>query len=466
MEKIVLEPIKIAVIAPTGAGKTALISTVCDYIKSNSNKADGYSLEIENRAAQELNQFKQNLLTQLAGRNLEFNLQMIEPTDQCTDYEFSMNFEDKQVGLTIKQPFVIKDIPGAFVNNRFMYENDSEYEEFIDHLDSSRILWVPIDTPVMMECTTPQHRSMSDAARCTASLEDFAREWAQYAAKNSRLDFCNFVLVKCETYFSQDTENEYDGCKDRFDEAYGNVIDAIKNNNNEDAVSCVAVETIGPVRINHQECKWNEQGNFVAKYIVNGSKQQVKGIDCLLRDAFLIAKENVEFEVEIQKASKSKDKTEKTLLMDKLIEQQKQNLEFLHKREGELSSETEELKNLENELNDIGWGKLVLGKLKSTLAVVLSILGRETIAKRLDELKIKDKAQLQEAIRDKQAHRNSLKNEIESQKYKLRDLETIKSSVTNDIGMIEKTLSSLDKIKIWFHKLSGGSTDSKYYRSL
>ncbi|MBR4625408.1 MAG: hypothetical protein IKO56_07730 [Alphaproteobacteria bacterium] len=466
MEKIELVPIKIAVIAPTGAGKTALISTVCDYIKSNSNMADGYSLEIENRAAKELNQFKQHLLNQLAGRDLEFNLQMIEPTDQCTDYEFSMKFEDKQVGLTIKQPFVIKDIPGAFVNNRFMYENDTEYEEFINHLDSSRILWIPIDTPVMMECKNPKECSMSDAARCTANLEDFAREWAQYAAKNGRLDFCNFVLVKCETYFSQDTDNEYNGCKGRFDEAYGNVIDAIKNNNNEDTVSCVAVETIGPVRINQQVCKWNENGNFEAKYIVTGTKRQVKGVDCLLRDVFLIAKENVEYEVDIQKASKNEDKREKTLLMDRLIEQQKQNLADLDKRESDLKNETEELKNLEKELDSIGWGKSLLVKVKSTLAIVLSALGRETIAKRLEELKIKDKAQLQEAIRNKQAHRNSLKNEIESQKYKLRDLETIKSSVTNDIKMIEDTLTSLNKVKIWFSKLSGGSADSKYYRSL
>ena len=73
MEPKVLETIKIAVIAPTSSGKTALISTVCDYIKTKSNKARGYTLEIENQAARNLNSFRDAVSAQLAGQNMSSN---------------------------------------------------------------------------------------------------------------------------------------------------------------------------------------------------------------------------------------------------------------------------------------------------------------------------------------------------------------------------------------------------------
>lgn len=436
----VLDPINIAVIAPTGAGKTALISTVCDYIKANSNKSKGYTLEIENSAAMELNNFKKNLSAQLAGKNLGFKSQLIQPTNTCTDYMFSMNFEDKTSGLSIKQPFKILDIPGAFVNNPLMYENDSEYQRFINHLDTSRILWIPIDTPVLMEANTDKKKSQSDLIRCTTSLEDFAREWAQYAEGNDRLDFCNFVLVKCETYFSQDVNNRYKGCKARFDEAYGSIVETMKQENHEDKFACVAVETIGPIKVKNAKFK---DDSCEVEYTFEGSRQKIAGADCLLRDALAVAKDNVSAEIDIEKANKTADRVEFSQKLERIIAEQREKINGMTSRRANLQEQYAKLAAAESRLANAGfWDSL------------FDIFGLGS----LPEVRAK--------IRNLNAHIMSLNSEMAAEQDKLDELTQKKESTQQDIHDVDTKISALDTMKEWFNNLAGGNSESKYYRSL
>ena len=435
-----LEPINIAVVAPTGAGKTALISTVCDYIKANSNKAKGYTLEIANAAALELNDFKKNLSAQLAGKNLNFKSQLIQPTDTCSEYMFSINFSDKASGVSIKQPFKILDIPGAFVNNPLLYENQEQYQKFINHLDTSRILWIPIDTPVLMEANTSDKKSKSDLIRCTPNLKDFAVEWAQYAEGNGKLDFCNFVLVKCETYFSQDTQDRYKGCKQRFDEAYGDIVSAMRNNNHEDKIACVAVETIGPVKV--KQAQWADESCEV-EYTVEGVNQKIQGADCLLRDALFVAKDNVSNEIDIENAKKKVDRAYYSEKLNSIISERSQKIRTLEARRNEMESQKRKLSEAEIKLENAG-----------IFDSILDFFGLGTLP------------EVREKIRNINAHLNSLSSEISCEKNRLRDLNNQKSSTEDNITEIDNNISALDNIKSWFNTLSGGNTESKYYRSL
>jgi hypothetical protein len=439
MEKI-LEPINIAVVAPTGAGKTALISTVCDYIKTNSNKSKGYTLEIANSAAAELTDFRNNLSAQLAGKNLSFKSQLIQPTNVCSEYMFSINFEDKKAGISIKQPFKILDIPGAFVNNPMMFENGEQYKKFINHLDTSRILWIPIDAPVLMEANTSEKKSKSDLIRCTPNLKDFAVEWAQFAQDNGKLDFCNFVLVKCETYFSQDTQDKYKGCKMRFDEAYGAIVDAMKENNTEDKIACVAVETIGPVKVN--KAKWADNSCEV-EYTVEGVNQKIQGADCLLRDALYVAKENVTSEIDIEKTNKTNDKKVYSRKLDEIINEQTHKIYAMNNRKAQMSEQRRQLAEAERKLaNADVWDKL------------------------FDFFGLGSLPEVREKIRNLNAHISSLEGEIAAEERKLNDLLNQKNSTERIIDDVDAKINALNNIQTWLNKLAGGNTDSKYYRSL
>lgn len=435
-----LETINIAVVAPTGAGKTALISTVCDYIKANSNKAKGYTLEIENSAAQELNGFTKAVSAQLAGQNMSFKSALIKPTKECQEYEFSMNFSDKTTGLSIKQPFKILDIPGAFINNRLKYEDDSEYNKFIDHLDRSRILWIPIDTPILMECETSAEKSLSDEIRCTTNLQDFCVEWAQFAAENNKLDFCNFVLLKCEKYFSHDLQNAFNGCKKRFDDSYGEIIEAMKRQNKEDKFACVAVETIGAAKAN--TVKWTSN-NLEVEYIATGLHRKIQGADCLLHDAMLVAINNVNVEIDVQKAAKETDKSKFTSALNKIIEEQQQKINEMESREQKIAAETDKLRGYESQVQNAGF-----------------------FDRLFDFFGFGSLPALREKIRNLQAHRNSLRMEIESAKSKLSELRNSAQTTRDNITNVEQEIEALDKVKTWFGNLSQNNFNSKYYRSL
>lgn len=440
MEPKVLETIKIAVIAPTSAGKTALISTVCDYIKTKSNKARGYTLEIENQAARNLNSFRDAVSAQLAGQNMSFKSALITATTETEEYKFSMNFTDKATGLSIKQPFDIMDIPGSFVIDRYKYESDTEYNKFIDHLDKSRILWVPIDTPILMECETPNEKSKSDMLRCRPAVQEFCVEWAQYAAENDKLDFCDFVLVKCEKYFSHDEKNEYNGCKHRFDDSYGQIVEAMKEVNQEDKFACVAVETIGAARVN--TVKWVGD-NLEVQYVATGNTRKIQGADCLLRDALLVAKSNVDAEIKIQKAAKETDKSKFDKLLSDIIAEQEQKIKEMESRKYALEAETMKLRGYEQQVKDASWWDRLKG-----------VFGFGSLP------------ELKEKIRNLQAHLNSLTSEIETAKNKLAALRTNAENTRGNIVAVENEIAALDKVKEWFKSLSSGNTDSKYYRSL
>ncbi len=442
MDTIVLEPINIAVIAPTGAGKTALISTICSYIEENSDKADGYTLELESDAARELNNFDVAVSNKLAGLNMKFESQaLLPPTDGCDTYEFSMNFEDETSGISVKQPFKVLDIPGKFINDRLGFKGDSAYNEFVKHLDHSRILWIPIDTPIMMECNAPDERSLSDFIRCSTNLKHFAVEWAQFAAKNKKIDYCNFVLIKSEKYFSQDILEQYQSeLPTRFDQAYGGIVKAMQKHNKEDKISCVAVETIGAVKVGDVE--WGDK-NCKVEYIATGREREIRGADCLLRDALFVAKSNVNDEIKIQVAAKENDRTRFAANLDYIIKEHEQNIMFLEIREQELGREEQELRNVEQQVKDASWWE----KLKDTFG-----FGS------LPELK--------EKIRNLQAHRLSLSAEIKTGKAKIEDLRSRRDDTKMCISNIDTEISALKKVIVWFDNLSCGNIDSRYYRNL
>jgi hypothetical protein len=445
-----LPEINIAVIAPTGAGKTALISTVCDYIKKKSNVADGYTLAIGNKAAAELNTFKNQLQGKLAAMNYEFDAKLITGTQECTEYMFSINFEAN--GETIKQPFKILDIPGAYINNPYEYADKDEYKKFIAHLNKSRILWIPIDTPILMETPSRNTKGFSEMLRHTANLEDFVRRWAQFAAKNNVTDYCDFVLVKCETYFSQGSTQKNNECRSRFAESYGKLVAAIREENTEDKIACVAVETIGPIKVN--KAKWTNDGNCVVYYTITDTIQKIAGADCLLNDALNVAKESANVEISNMRLSMVSEANKLSENKEKLKKDLQDNINNATVRKDELNSLYSKLKDAENEIEKKKGMPLIGTIIEKILAMLFPSLGIKT----LDQL-LEKKRYTESCIK-------SVEDEIAQLKRKYDEIDQMQILTSNELEKVQNDIAGIDKLITHFDKLGNRTANSIYYRQL
>lgn len=300
--QIELNPINIAVVAPTGAGKTALISTVIEYIDNKQDFAEGYEIEFANQASEVLlKEFNNELDGKLAAQNMEFDSKLIKSTSTCQEYDFNIIFRGQDTAYI--QPFKILDIPGGYVNNSGNYQKE-EIDKFRKHLDSSCILWIPIDAPILMETSTQQEKGSSAVLRCVTNLKKYVKEWSQNAKKAGKPVFANFVLVKSEKYFSKDIKGEYKQCKIQFDEAYGHspdpetpsVVDIIKQNCGELAsISCIGVETIGSIQM--KKSQWKD-GAINVRYSVTDTVRKIEGAQYLIKDALKLAISNVKIEID------------------------------------------------------------------------------------------------------------------------------------------------------------------------
>lgn len=441
MNEVALEPVNIAVVAPTGAGKTALISTICDYIKSKTNKADGFILEVEGKAAKELNTFRMKLKANLAAKNVKFDSATIDPTSECTHYDFSISLQNGD--LRIKQPFKILDIPGAFINDRFAYENSSEYEEFINHLDHSRILWIPIDAAVLMEAKSEAQITASEIIRRISDLETFVKEWSDFAAKNGKTDYCNFVLLKCESYFSKDVLKKHNFCQKRFDESYKEIIDLVKSTNSEDKLSCVAVETIGCVRVNRS--KWNTKEKEEAcdvEFDVLGTHQEIRGVDALLIDVMKVARANINEQIDIVKKRKSSEASELRKFKEELIAKYQSEKDILTTRQTELNYELEKLQKDELELVN-----------KGIVDVIIDFFN--------DNIK-----KLREKIRNTKLHILSIEQDIESLNSKIEEISSMQVDTDNDLTNVEAEIAVYTNLLEKLSSLTSENISSEYYRPL
>ena len=214
----------------------------------------------------------------------------------------------------------------------------------------------------------------------------------------------------------------------------------MKKNNTEDKIACVAVETIGPVKVN--KAKWADNSCEV-EYTVEGVNQKIQGADCLLRDALYVAKENVTSEIDIEKASKTNDKKVYSRKLDEIINEQTHKIYAMNNRKAQMSEQRRQLAEAERKLANAGpWDSL------------LDIFGLGSLP------------EVREKIRNLNAHISSLEGEIAAEERKLNDLRNQKNSTERKIEDVDVKIDALNNIQTWLNKLAGGNTDSKYYRSL
>ncbi len=285
-----LTPINVAMIAPTGAGKTSLLSTIVKYIKDNLNVAEGFGIKPCNRKDEVvLNTFNTELRAKIDAEDFKFDSGFLPGTTVSRKFEFEITLTS-QADTEVNQKFVIMDIPGAWLEPD-QRTNVAGWDEFKGHLNNSRIIWIPIEATVLMEVdqNSARQKGLSSRVSCRDEIENLVKEWAQFRQKDGLPASANFVITKCETYHSKDDSKgkiKADHCKELFNKYYGEAIEQIRKECPKVEICYVPVETVGCVKCIDSDWK-SEEGKrpyLSCEYTVTAPfKQVIAGAESLVK---------------------------------------------------------------------------------------------------------------------------------------------------------------------------------------
>ncbi len=283
-----LDPIYITLVAPRGAGKTSLLATVITYIEKHLRKADGFSVRpCSELDGTRISKFNDDLYAKMSAKSFKFDSGFLKGDNEITKFDFEINYNIEGVEINLKQKFVVMDIPGGWISDNIPFP-----AEFTEHFHKSRILWIPVEAPALMEVDENAASERGHAANvlCCNRVGDFIKEWAE-ERKNKKPDepcSANFVITKCETYHTQDEtkdKHRWSECRLRFNQKYDDIISEVHKTNGNVKMTYIPVETIGFVKIIRH--KWvEEEGRSVLKadYKFTDSKTnpEISGVDALM----------------------------------------------------------------------------------------------------------------------------------------------------------------------------------------
>jgi hypothetical protein len=168
----------------------------------------------------------------------------------------------------IKQSFSIMDVPGGWFN--YKERPPDQWEIFDEHLKTSAILWVPIDSVLLNEAETSEEKRESILRLITTDIRDSVEKWAKYRSLNEHKGdaaiLC-FVPIKCETYFSQSkNKKRRDNLYKLFLKEYTESITGAKVNCPDCRIYYAPVETIGCIKL--REFVWDVKYKLAIKNIL------------------------------------------------------------------------------------------------------------------------------------------------------------------------------------------------------
>ncbi|MDD6001039.1 MAG: hypothetical protein PUC50_02475 [Bacteroidales bacterium] len=345
-----LDPVYITLVAPRGAGKTSLLATVVTYIKNHINVADGFSVRpCTDLDSTRIAKFNSDLSIKLQAGSFKFDSGFLRGDNELSKFDFELNFNIENENTVLKQRFVVMDIPGGWISDNIPFPN-----EFTEHFHKSRILWIPVEAPALMEVNEKSESDKKHAASvlCVDRVFSFIKEWADVRKKKKEPCSANFVITKCETYHSQDETGDktrWTECRRRFNLKYDEIINKIHEIDGNIKLSYVPVETIGFVKIYKSE--WDTvDGRSVLKaeykFTKTGVNPDIKGVDSLMSTVLDYCYTNLDNRIK-KDIEKLDEAIKKGGLWEKLFgnkEKTKEALEKFHKKIEPLKQKMLELK--------------------------------------------------------------------------------------------------------------------------
>ena len=280
-----LDPIYITLVAPRGAGKTSLLATVISYINNNITKADGFTVSpCTETDGTRIAQFNSVLSARMQAGSFKFDSGFLRPDNELSKFDFELKFNVENEKTVLHQKFIVMDIPGGWISDNIAFPT-----EFTEHFHKSRILWIPIEAPALMEVDYKSESEMGHSANvlCIERVGEFIKEWAAIRNKEDEPCSANFAITKCETYHTQDdTKTKAAKCQLRFKDRYQEIINDVHKISNKIKMNYVPIETIGVVKIYDREWWCTEEGRSVLKadykFTQRRVSPQISGVDALM----------------------------------------------------------------------------------------------------------------------------------------------------------------------------------------
>ena len=205
---------KIGMIAPSGVGKTSLLTAICDEVQRRIESEPLSFFPEGTKTNDAMKKARALFNTVINSSNNLFDVPKFMPTSDITEYTYSVNVHPsntKEKTLDIR--FSIMDYPGG------MLKNVDEFNvEIMPHIRDSVALLVPISADILMDWSKtrnsndPLIKQRNDAADKMLDVDNVLRavtNWLEEKTRRKQSAQLFFVPVKCEKYFN-DNGGQYD----------------------------------------------------------------------------------------------------------------------------------------------------------------------------------------------------------------------------------------------------------------
>ena len=261
-------PFNISMVAPSGFGKTTLLVTIMNSAENKmNNPKKGLSIACEDEDDQRRLKEAHNKLNNDIMACVDNHTAKVEPTLPGTGEpkKFNFYFQQSEEEASFRHPFSIMDIPGGWINpnNRITDEMNIKWEDFKEHLHVSRLLFVPIDATLIMECNTEKEKCAAVKILDNSSTSELIKEWARYRKgefdETGKTSALFFVPVKCETY-----RNKAQNLEEKVKQYFANTASQVHSICPDIQQYYIPLETLGCVELSM--AKWETEEGKEAFY--------------------------------------------------------------------------------------------------------------------------------------------------------------------------------------------------------
>jgi hypothetical protein len=226
--------------------------------------------------------FNLKLQAAISARDFSFNAQALDGTQGITTYNYRIEYKD-----IVQQSFSIMDIPGGWLSGN---RPEDQWEQYAEHLHKSIALWVPVESPLLMEAVRTKEKRKGSLFLMMPNVRDVVEDWAKYREmeRNEPAVLC-MAPIKCETYFSRAANKEIpEKFFDAFIREYAEIVNLAKEICPRGEVFYTPVESIGCVKLEKMDWRLasDDEPPVISYKVLDPYYQVIAGVEGLTGEVY------------------------------------------------------------------------------------------------------------------------------------------------------------------------------------
>ena len=235
------ETIRVGLIAPSGIGKTSIIASLLAEAKT---VLSGSPVQIKavGKTKKIMNELDQKLRTHIRGR--AFVVGGIPGNETAVKMELSVGLPDLNEHLY----FEFLDYPGGWLTNPDG-ASEADWKKVEDFLISCDTIILPLDSPLIMEWTTPNEDLQVSSEINLEAVQDVIESWCKKRNPDKSMLF--LTPVKCEHYLNDNggRQDKSTLLESRCIERTAPLLKSIVEENPQTKVLYCPIDTMGCVQL-------------------------------------------------------------------------------------------------------------------------------------------------------------------------------------------------------------------------